>query len=1242
MIDRAELLADLKGRVRVLEDDLRIRSADVPEFNTALRDEWQEAHDAERIAASYEQWLDGEITQAAVAWILGTVFLRFCEDNELIELPYLAGPGERLVIAAERQQAFFEQNPAKTDREWIIAGFDALSDASPVAAGLFDRAHNPMWRITPSHDAAKALLAFWRTRGERENSPVVHDFKDPDWNTRFLGDLYQDLSEYAKKTYALLQTPEFVEEFILDLTLTPAIDEFGLEPGPPRARPDLPSVLRVIDPACGSGHFLLGAFARLLDRWKEQAAITDPWVLITRVLSGLHGVDKNPFAVSIARFRLLLAAMNAGNVKHFSDAPDFPLNIAVGDSLLHGRGGSGEQEELFGSSGMYMYQTEDVGKYSTDVDILGANSYHVVVGNPPYITVKDKKENENYRKAYSKVCSGKYALSVPFADRFFHLAQVAGADRRGAGYVGQITANSFMKREFGKNLIEDLFRARADLTHVIDTSGAYIPGHGTPTVILVGRNMSPTQRPVRTVLSVRGEPTQPKEPAKGNVWQAIVNQINQPGSDSEWVSTVDLPRSQFALHPWSLRGGGSIELTAFLEDSSARVGDYLKRSIGFAGFSANDEAFYFPLAWHKRHGTPPSFVRPLIPGKEIKSWRFEPQIYALTPYSPDGELVQIDTSQQWSQQLWTAKRSMQELSDFSGRSRRDSAIPWWSWYHWINSRNSGGDRIIVAKISTHNEAAINSRDTVTNQHVFVLQLAERYDGDTSGALLGVLNSSTACFWLKQVSHDKGNRGEAGGITSADWERHYEFTGARLQEFPLPTGMPLDSGNRLDALGRRLTSVEPLQVCTGSSPSREQLDRAHRENSSIRGRMIALQEELDWEVYRLYGLLTDYEASELQAEPDSAPELKLGERAFEIVLARRMAAAEIETQWFARHGSTPITEVPVHWPDKYRRVVERRIDIIGKRRDIALIERPECKRRWSSEPWEKKERAALRSWLLDRCEDRRLWFALDELGIEQARPMTASRLADRLRADGEFVSVARLYAGQDAEISAVVAEITDTEHVPYLAALRYKDSGLRKRSRWQETWEQQRQEDAIGKQLNIPVPPKYVIADFRKPLYWSHRGRLDVPKERFISYPQASPDGDGSMLLGWAGWDHRQQAHALMTIIEDRTSRDGWPGDRLVPLIAGLAEVLPWVRQWHGDIDPAFGMSPADAYAGYLEDQQLRHGVTASDLSGWRPQATGRGRRPTSKPRADTAVTALASPAAGTDPVDTQTRHTPTP
>lgn len=93
-----------------------------------------------------------------------------------------------------------------------------------------------------------------------------------------------------------------------------------------------------------------------------------------------------------------------------------------------------------------------------------------------------------------------------------------------AGYVGLITASSFMKREFGKKLIEEFFPT-VDLTHVIDTSGAYIPGHGTPTVILLGRNQPPVLPAVRAILGIRGEPGTPNDPGAGKVWTSILGAL---------------------------------------------------------------------------------------------------------------------------------------------------------------------------------------------------------------------------------------------------------------------------------------------------------------------------------------------------------------------------------------------------------------------------------------------------------------------------------------------------------------------------------------------------------------------------------------------------------------------------------------------------------------------------------------------------------------------------------------------
>ena len=76
-------------------------------------------------------------------------------------------------------------------------------------------------------------------------------------------------------------------------------------------------------------------------------------------------------------------------------------------------------------------------------------------------------------------------------------------------------------------------------------------------------------------------------------------------------------------------------------------------------------------------------------------------------------------------------------------------------------------------------------------------------------------------------------------------------------------------------------------------------------------MIAIQEDLDWRCYQLYGL-TD-EALDSKEPPDIA----LGERAFEIVLARRVAAGQEQTTWSERHGSTPLTELPTRRPADYR-------------------------------------------------------------------------------------------------------------------------------------------------------------------------------------------------------------------------------------------------------------------------------------------------------------------------------------
>ena len=1208
MIDAKVLLADLTRLLKRLEDDLRERAlspaSGVPELRAQLQAEWQAARDAERTAETFESWAEQVITQAGVHWLLSCVFLRFIEDNELVDRPWISGTPQsgRLALARDRHDAYFREHPHQNDRDYLIACFQEAG-VLPGLHTFFDEAHNPVFRLGISGDAAMAVMQFWQEVAA-DSGALIRDFTDPTWNTRFLGDLYQDLSEATRKRYALLQTPEFVEEFILDRTLTPAIREFGYRE------------VRMIDPTCGSGHFLLGGFHRLVEEWSSNEPGRNRRDIAQRALDAVAGVDLNPFAVAIARFRLLLAALKASDVHRMAEAPDFKIHVAIGDSLLHGTrfgltatGDMFQSAEHFAETGLaHAYASEDLAEVQR---ILG-RQYHAVVGNPPYVVVKDAALNAAYRKHYAS-CHMKYSLGAPFTERFFELA-LTGRGGQSAGFVGLITANSFMKREFGSKLIEQVL-PRIDMTHVIDTSGAYIPGHGTPTVILFGRHRAPVGDGVRTVMGIKGEPATPDDAALGLVWSAILVQIDNAGSESEFVSVADTARSVFGRHPWSIGGGGAADLKETIE--AAGIGAFGGRAtaMGFFGISAADEIMLADAASLRRRGVETERLRPVISGDEVRDWSAAPQFEALFPYDTDG-LVSIESSKGAHRWLWPAKTYLGARVTFAKKTYLEEGRPWWEWHQIALDRIKTPLTITFGEVATHNHFVLDRGGKVFNRTAPVIKLPAGAGEDEHLGLLGLLNSSVAGFWLKQVCFPKGGDqvgGEGARVRKTMWDERYAFNSSNISEFPLVDNRPTDVATQLDAQATSLVGMQPAalmaaaDVGTSPVPSRAILDDARSTAEQLRRQMIAQQEELDWRCYRLYGLLPA-NSDVLRFEYPAPIEVGLGERAFEIVLARRMAAGKESTVWFERHGSTPVTEVPGHWPEDYRRVVQQRIDLIESDRSIALIERPEYKRRWNGPSWESLEKVALRDWLLARLELPKYWTS----GTDQSPQFTStSRLADVVRHDAEFIQIAAVYAGHpDFGMNQLVADLVASEAVPFLPVLRYADSGLRKRAQWEDTWALQRREDTGEDVGKIPVPPKYRNKDFLKSDFWRLRGGLDVPKERWISYPGCERGADGSLVIAWAGWDHLQQATALATYFIDMKEREGWSRERLQPLLAGLLELIPWLKQWHNDMNPDFGARMGDYYESFLTDEARALQFTLDDLRAWKPAVTAakRGRK----------------------------------
>ena len=1081
-VDSKLLLQHLTRLMKTLEQDLLERADGSKGLTEALIARHEHDVAAERTADAYDPWRRGVVTQVAAAWVLNLVFVRVLEDRGLVDHNRIAGTG-----AEGSQGEFLKLAPFLTERDYLLTVFRELSHFE-VTRELFDPKRNLAFRITPSAEGAKALLQVFR-----QGSAEAPAFRFGQADTRFLGDLYQDLSESVRKKYALLQTPDFVEAFILDRTLDPALESYGLDD------------TTLIDPTCGSGHFLLGAFERLFDRHLKERPNQNPREAAQKALGAVFGTDINPYAVSIAKFRLMLAFLDKAGLTKLSSAPEVPLNVAVADSLLHQVAGEHPGQTDFGYRPGQSTRDWFAEAFALEEDekakaILGRR-FAAVVGNPPYITVKDSALREKYRQQYVSA-AGKYALSAPFAERFFQLC-------RPGAYTGMITANSFMKREFGKKLITEVLR-QLDLQLVVNASGAYIPGHGTPTVLLFGQSRSPASEQVRAVLAKRGEPTIPDVPAQGHVWTSIAAQWNNVAFDNAYIAVADFNRATLGKHPWCLAGGGVCELKILLEKrAKCRLRDMVQ-DIGFASFTGLDEAFIVPLAAARRAGIDEQLLRPIVIGESVRDWSVAAEEVAITPYDRQthAPLALVPRSA-WARFLWPFRACSEGVKSFGGKTRKQCGDDWWTWYRWQRERYVAPLRITFAEVATHNHFALDQGGKVFNQTAPIITLRESATLEEHYALLAYLNSSTACIWMKQVAHNKGYGADAKNArtTSESWEDFYQFAGKALKALPIPAAV-----STLAPYGRLLTQLAERRVdlrraAIELTPDLEQQDE------QLFGEMVAAQERLDWAVYALWDLTC------------AVPELP-----------DRMRPAE---RWFLSNtNSSAYFRDPQH---------------------AASLESMDAKRKWSG------------TTLAASCTTLRSAAALDSA----ERHFSSLNYPASIRLDQDRKSI-------------------DGAAVPYLSSLRYTGSGLEKYSQWLKTWDLQRREDSGQAVKRIVVPPKYKAKDFRQTKYWSLRGKLDVPKERFIGYPACESDEDQSPVYGWAGWNHLERARALAALYDAR-KEEGWKPERLLPMLVGLLELMPWLKQYHNEPDEAVGGErPAEEFEAFVAGELRQAGKTVQE------------------------------------------------
>lgn len=431
---------------------------------------------------------------------------------------------------------------------------------------------------------------------------------------------------------------------------------------------------------------------------------------------------------------------------------------------------------------------------------------------------------------------------------------------------------------------------------------------------------------------------------------------------------------------------------------------------------------------------------------------------------------------------------------------------------------------------------------VVNSKAPVIKLPAAATEDDHLALLGILNSSSACFWMKQVFQSR---------THASQRHHpdparavYEFAATGLQSFPIPEVGDLraaivELSRLLDERARRRAllldsgfAAEAIRSSESAADLLAKLEDRWRKCDEVREQMVALQEELDWTAYVAFGLapknglVSSERYKELTCPRGSRPFERLRGRSSTVRAGgRRLSLEEGEVP---SDGSLPI------WADE---TWKRREGEISSSDELQLVETPVFKRAWrdteqniaEADYRRRKNDTDLRAWLADYVER---WASTRDA------PFNPGQMVAALQDDRSVLVVAEVVSQRpDFSLDTLLFDVLISDALPQHRFHVYTESGLTKRAVWQDVWARQRRQDADDTVGGIPVPPEYSqgsrgkSTDFLRSEYWQLRGKLDVPKERFIAFTEVPGRAGVETLYGWAGWKPLQRVKAILVIDE---------------------------------------------------------------------------------------------------------------
>ena len=713
----------------------------------------------ERLHEAFENWnktrVGGETEpkktfckETAYILLNRMLFARICEDKGFMQ---------------KRISGKFLANFIEMHKGLKMPYLKALEDAFDFAEEEYERIYQvgifDWWKV----DKAERYTLGAHEKREQGNlekeldyaiGNVLKRFNHFDFKTvdsDILGHVYEDyLPKKERKKLGEYYTPLEVVRYILDAVGFISAEEIEAK--------------RILDPACGSGTFLVEATRRLIQRFlakfhKSSVHKLEPEeasVILESVRANIYGLDINIFACHIAEMNLFFQTIDLyGAVKSKYKEEVFKgFNVFHTDSLMP----PGTKLEDYGDVRVKPFLNN-----IRDIARIKGMKFDFVVGNPPYVRVQrlGKEQKEQYGKYY-QTPKANYDIYIIFIERGVKWLE-------NYGKLGYITSDQYTLTNYGEKL-RKFIAENYKIEQFIDfaDTGVFREVTNYPSIIIIKKTGNEKEIKSNFVKCVRVK--QPKD----DLLKDIKRRFYKKEYFNEYYDLFEFPQADLS-DIWSFMPQKEEKVFKKIEDNAECKFKEVSERI-FQGLVSGADAIYLikvteevndnlvkikPIKSEREYIIEKEMLKPLLKGEDVRRWNIDwKDLWVIFPYkivSGEAILYSEDELNAIFPETWqyflNHKKELEGREGRKWKNRKD----WYAFGRKQNLHRFEQKKILVQVLANRNTFTLDVEGIyyfmgAGGSNAYGILLNDEYNtADDYLYFLGLLNSSVLEFYIKHIS-----------------------------------------------------------------------------------------------------------------------------------------------------------------------------------------------------------------------------------------------------------------------------------------------------------------------------------------------------------------------------------------------------------------------------------------------------------------------------------------------------------